>query len=158
VASTIRWVQSFMHLSHLLLETRSSADQRILSSFRILQLIFPWGWFGFSCNSGFDYSPRRGQMDTMRYICISFIFRDCKDMVNMKDDGAGTMAKSEHTYYLICLFVLFSFYVLHPEGVCRLRQKKPAATPTCKPQQKKSPAPSVRCAQISGYGSPLQRK
>jgi hypothetical protein len=41
-------------------------------------------------------------MDTVRYICISFIFRHCKDMVNVKDDGAGTMAKREHTYYLIC--------------------------------------------------------
>jgi hypothetical protein len=78
------------------------------------------------------------------------------------------------------LFVLFSFYVLHPEGVCGLLQKKPAAAPAYKPQQKKSaapaykpqqkksaapaykpqqkksPAPSVRCAQFSGYGSPLQ--
>jgi hypothetical protein len=56
----------------------------------------------------------------------------------------------------VCLFVLFSFYVLHPEGACGLLQKKPAAAPACEPQQKKSPAPSVRCAPFSGYGSPLQ--
>jgi hypothetical protein len=54
------------------------------------------------------------------------------------------------------LFVLFSFYVLHPEGVCGLLQKKPAAAPAYKPQQKKIPAPSVRCAHFSGYASPLQ--
>jgi hypothetical protein len=55
-----------------------------------------------------------------------------------------------------CLFVLFSFYVLHPEGVCGLLQKKPAAAPAYKPQQKKYPTPSVRSAHFSGYGSPLQ--
>jgi hypothetical protein len=58
--------------------------------------------------------------------------------------------------FVCLLFVLFSFYVLHPEGVCGLLQKKPAAAPAYKPQQKKSPAPSVRCAHFSGYGSPLQ--
>jgi hypothetical protein len=35
-------------------------------------------------------------------------------------------------------------------------QKEPAAAPAYDPQQKKSSAPSLRCAHFSGYGSPLQ--
>jgi hypothetical protein len=56
----------------------------------------------------------------------------------------------------IDLFVC-SILVLRPpprRGMWTFLQKKPAAAPACEPQKKKSPAPSVRCAPFSGYGSP----
>jgi hypothetical protein len=66
--------------------------------------------------------------------------------------GGNTSVFAPH--FAVCLFVLFSFYVLHPEANVDLLQKKPAAAPACDPQQKRSPAPSVRCAPFSGYGFP----
>jgi hypothetical protein len=53
----------------------------------------------------------------------------------------------------ICLFVCFILIFPTPKGYVDFLQKKPAAAPACEPQQKKSPAPSVRCAHVSGYGS-----
>jgi hypothetical protein len=55
----------------------------------------------------------------------------------------------------VCLFYS-RFMSPTPKGYVDFLQKKPAAAPACEPQQKKSSAPSVRCAPFSGYGSPLQ--
>jgi hypothetical protein len=55
-----------------------------------------------------------------------------------------------------CLFVFILFTVSRTEGVCRQRkrQRKPAAAPACKPEHRKSSAPSVRSR---GMGPPYRQ-
>jgi hypothetical protein len=58
----------------------------------------------------------------------------------------------------LVLFVCFLLvYSLSPRRGMQTkeRQTKPAAAPACKPEHKKSSAPSVRCAQIAGYGGSI---
>jgi hypothetical protein len=74
------------------------------------------------------------------------------------------LAKGPHfpppeTQQLICLFVLFSFYVLHPEGACGRFYKRNRPPPLRASHNKRNPPPPACAVRMSrGMGPPYKVK
>jgi hypothetical protein len=57
----------------------------------------------------------------------------------------------------VCLFVVFSFYVLHPEGVCGLFTKETGRRPCVRATTKEIPRPQGALCAILGVCHPLTK-